>query len=328
MALTRPGIVLTWSSWLLVPMQIAITLALAAWSFRFVEMPVRRGEAWRRIKTWLDRRRPSERLAAVAASAAVALGVIGATMLTPLPRPSSAFASLASATATRTTLKHLLPGGGVAVSRTGRHSGGGSTRAAADPPGTGAIPAAGTGVAVRGVQATIVSDSVAETIDETPQALQVLTRGLKLRLALKVCRRLILTSCTYQGETPPPALQTIASLGRRLGPLLIVDVGYNDDSSGYGSGIDKIMRAARADGAREVIWLTLRDVGNYASTYQATNAAIRQAARRWPQLRIADWDAYSAGKPWFADDVHPNAAGAVVLARFLRSYVTSFSRRG
>ncbi len=323
MALTRPGIDVTWSSWLLVPMQIAITLALAALSFRFVEMPVRRGEAWRRIKAWLDRRRPSERLAAVAASAALAFGVIGATMLTPLAPARSPFASLASATATRTAIKQLSPSGGVGARLAGGSRARGSPKSAADPaPAAGRMHPSPVRTVGGGVQATIISDSVAETIDETPQALQALTQGLRLRLALEVCRRVILTSCTYQGQTPPPALQTIVSLGRRIGPLLIVDVGYNDDSDGYGSGIDKIMRAALAGGAREVIWLTLRDVGNYASTYQATNAAIRQAARRWPQLRIADWNAYSAGKPWFADDVHPNPTGAVALARYLRSYAT------
>ncbi len=313
MALTRPGIDVTWSSSILVPIQIAITLALAALSFRYVEMPVRRGQASGAIKAWLDRRRPSARLVAVAGSVLAVCAVIAAVMVTPVAPPRSPFASLVSAAAARTVPLEGVAGGAAAPARAGRS---GSTGGASPVPGQ--VTASG----ARGVQATIVSDSVAETIDETPQAVQALTQGLRLRLALRVCRRLILESCTYQGDTPPPALQTIKSLGRTLGPLLIVDVGYNDDSTGYGSGIDKIMRAALADGAREVLWLTLRDFGNYASTYQATNAAIRQAAHRWPQLRIADWNAYSAGKPWFADDVHPNPAGAVVLARYLRAYIT------
>jgi hypothetical protein len=105
----------------------------------------------------------------------------------------------------------------------------------------------------------------------------------------------------------------------------VIDVGYNDDRSSYGSGIDQIMRAALAQAAGEVVWVTLRDSGNYASVYQATNAAIPSAARRWPQLRIADWNRYSAGKPWSADDVHPNVTGAVALANFLRSNITSTS---
>jgi peptidoglycan/LPS O-acetylase OafA/YrhL len=470
MALTRPGIDLTWSSWLLVPMQIAITLVLAAISFRYVEMPVRRGDASRAIKAWLERRRPSRRVAFGAATAAFACGLIIWTMLLPVVPVRSPLESLASATAAPTSVGQQLPTGGAAVG-----TGGAGTRsvALAQSPAsiTGGVLAVGSSVmlasksalqhrlhatvdaaagrsgaaivsrlqayrqagelppnvvvqvgdagavsnltmsrlqaalsgvpnvvlvnirepgeswehevnsalarAVRSwpaaiiadwrsasanpallasgaspslkgqaayaavvagaltalaakapVQATIVSDSVAETIDETPQSLQALTRGLRLRLELKICRRVVLPSCTYQGVTPPPALQAIRSLGRTLGPVLVVDVGYNDDSTGYGAAIDQVMRAALAQGAREVIWLTLREFGNYASVYRETNAAIRQAARRWPEMRVADWNAYSTGKPWFADDVHPSPAGAVDLAQFIRSYITTGSAVG
>jgi hypothetical protein len=56
--------------------------------------------------------------------------------------------------------------------------------------------------------------------------------------------------------------------------------------------------------------------------YRATNAEIRAAAARWPQLVLADWNAWSAGKPWFGrDGLHLNAAGASALAAFLRPYV-------
>ncbi len=46
-------------------------------------------------------------------------------------------------------------------------------------------------------------------------------------------------------------------------------------------------------------------------TYAQTNVAIRAATRRWPQLQVADWNAYSSGKPWFnSDGLHMGAAGA------------------
>ena len=465
MALTRPGIDLTWSTWILVPMQIAITLVLATLSYRYVEMPVRRGRAWRSLRGWLARIRPRQRLVAGTAAAVVACGVIAIVALVPVTPARSPLASLASA-ATPTPVVHANGGGpaSVAVVAAGRRGSsshprpivggvlavGSSVMLAAEPvlqhrlhasvdavvgrsnaaiigrlqfyrhaatlppnvvvqigdngPVFGSTIArlraalrgvphvvlvnvrepeaswegevnaalvrsarswpeaivadwrsasanqallwdgvhpdpAGQAVyanvvarsldalvartAVPGLQATIVGDSVSATINEVPQAVETLTQGLDVRLELKVCRRLIVTSCTYQGHTPPPALRAIKSLGRSLGPLLVVDVGYNDDSSGYGTGIDQIMRAAVAEGAREVIWVTLREYGNYAPVYQATNAAIRHAARRWPQLRIADWNRYSAGRGWFADDVHPNDTGAVALAGFLRSYITA-----
>ncbi len=65
--------------------------------------------------------------------------------------------------------------------------------------------------------------------------------------------------CPYQGSTPPNALQTVQSLGRSLGDVLIVYVGYNESSSGYGKGIDQIMRAALSEGAKGVVWVTLRE---------------------------------------------------------------------
>ena len=38
-----------------------------------------------------------------------------------------------------------------------------------------------------------------------------------VRLDLKVCRRLVLQSCPYQGSTPSTALETVQSYGRRSG---------------------------------------------------------------------------------------------------------------
>jgi hypothetical protein len=313
MALTRPGIDLTWSTLVLLPTQIGITLVLATLSYRFVEMPVRRGEAPRAIRSWLARRRPSQRVAVRTATAVLVCAAFALIMLLPVAPARSPLTSLVTAEAAQKSVANPPPSAVVAAARA--------------RPSVDGRPLLSVGLAAHGVQATIVSDSVGETIDEVPQAEEALTHGLRLRLELRICRRLILSSCTYQGQTPPPALDTIRSLGNALGPILIVDVGYNDDSGGYGSGIDQIMRTALAHGVREVIWLTLRDFGNYASTYQATNDAIDQAAHRWPQLRIADWNAYSAGKLWFADDVHPNPTGAVALAPFLRSYLTSGAGR-
>ena len=63
MVLTRPGIDVAVSRWLLVPLQIAVSVALAAASYRWVEQPVRTGSARRALKAWLDRRPPRRRLA-------------------------------------------------------------------------------------------------------------------------------------------------------------------------------------------------------------------------------------------------------------------------
>ena len=66
MALTRPGIDLTWPPTLVASLQIGVTLLLAAASYRWVEMPVRNRTGFAKVRGWLDRRPPRGRLAIVA----------------------------------------------------------------------------------------------------------------------------------------------------------------------------------------------------------------------------------------------------------------------
>ena len=193
---------------------------------------------------------------------------------------------------------------------------------------SGGVAGTGAGIATGTPAAAVIGDSVAATISVVPQAQTVLERGLRLRLYLDVCRRLVQTSCTHDGNSPPPALAVIRSLGRSIPPILVIDVGYNDDADVYAAGIGQVMHAALGEGVRSVVWLTLRERGDYASVYAASNAAIRRAARRWPQLHLADWNRASAGKPWFADDVHPNDQGAVALARFMHAAILAAARGG
>jgi peptidoglycan/LPS O-acetylase OafA/YrhL len=76
MALTRPGLDLDWSRWVLVPLQIGAAVGIAALSYTYVEMPIRSGEGRKRIAAWLGRRPPRRRLAIAGATVlAVALPV-------------------------------------------------------------------------------------------------------------------------------------------------------------------------------------------------------------------------------------------------------------
>jgi hypothetical protein len=187
----------------------------------------------------------------------------------------------------------------------------------------GVSPAAASPTAKKApIPVTFIGDSVSASISYVPTAQKQLKRGLAVRLDVRVCRRLVQPSCSFQGTTPTTALQAVQSYGHSLGRVLIVKVGYNESSQGYGRGIDRVMRAALADGAFGVVWVTLREKGQYASLYRGTNAAIKKAPSRWPQLIVADWNAYSAGKPWFGSDgPHLTAKGATELASFLRPYV-------
>jgi hypothetical protein len=79
------------------------------------------------------------------------------------------------------------------------------------------------------------------------------------------------------------------------------------------------MQALVDAGVSRVVWVTLHvDRENYS----LINGVIENAPTRWPQLRVADWNAFSAGKPWFGyDAVHLNDSGAVGLAKLLRMQV-------
>lgn len=172
------------------------------------------------------------------------------------------------------------------------------------------------------IPATFVGDSISASITYVPAAKKKLGSGLAVKLDVKVCRRLVQPSCSFQGTTPTTALEAVRAYGRSLGRVLIVSVGYNEGSQGYASGIDRVMRAALAEGAAGVVWVTLREKGRYGSLYHATNVVIRKAAKRWPRLLVADWNAYSAGKPWFGNDgLHLSPQGATELASFIRPYV-------
>jgi hypothetical protein len=169
------------------------------------------------------------------------------------------------------------------------------------------------------LKVTFVGDSVPASISYIPAAQAQLKKALAVRLDLRVCRRLVEASCSYQGSTPTTALQAVQGYGRSLGRVLIVNVGYNESARGYRQGIDRIMRAALAQGADGVVWVTLRETRDI---YHSTNVAIKTAAKRWPQLVVADWNAYSSGKPWFGSDgLHLTATGATTLAAYLRPFV-------
>ena len=167
---------------------------------------------------------------------------------------------------------------------------------------------------------TVIGDSITASFDYVPAARPYLGKGLDLRSDAVVCRRLVATSCVFQGATPATALQVIGAEGRALGPVVVINVGYNDWTAVYD--VDRVMRALTAAGVRTAIWVTLRET---TSNYAQVNARIRSAAQRWRKsFVVADWDAYSRGKPWFRDDgLHLRVSGAMGLARLLRPLVVA-----
>lgn len=87
MAMSRPGIDVQWSLWLLVPLQVAITVVLAVLSYRYVEMPIRSGSAQRKIAALFASLRPVSRRIMVGSVASSATAVV--VLLAALPAPAA-----------------------------------------------------------------------------------------------------------------------------------------------------------------------------------------------------------------------------------------------
>jgi hypothetical protein len=181
-------------------------------------------------------------------------------------------------------------------------------------------PASGSAGAVK---LTFIGDSKAAAIEFSTKAKRLLSRGHDVRRDLKVCRRLVAPSCSYNGVTPRTALGAVRHYGTSLGRVLVIDVGYNDSSTTYRRHLNKVMRAALARGVRGVVWVNLKAV---RADYSRINRIIKRAKRRWLRLYLANWNRYSRGHPgWFSpthdDGIHLTGAGAVGLVKLVRRYI-------
>ena len=181
------------------------------------------------------------------------------------------------------------------------------------------VAAAGRAVPAPLPRVTMITDSVGGVLYWADDARHVLGRGLGFVLETKTCRRLVSVGCPAYGERPPSALATIQTLGPSLGPVVVVDVGYNDLADGYADGVDSVMRALIAAGVQHVVWVTLEESRD---PWIAINAQIRAAPARWPQLVVAEWAPVAAKHPeWFDDRVHMNGLGGMGFVQFLRPIV-------
>ncbi|MEZ5297688.1 MAG: hypothetical protein R2697_15855 [Ilumatobacteraceae bacterium] len=134
----------------------------------------------------------------------------------------------------------------------------------------------------------------------------------------KVCRRLVSTSCSYRGVRPAPALNVIRSWSGVTDWAIVVAAGYNDGA--IGSAVDAVVAEARRQGVPHVVWLTYRAAGNNAGIYRSHNSVLWQKASQYPELTIADWASYSAGRSsWVAaDGLHLTGSGARAMADLIR----------
>lgn len=173
---------------------------------------------------------------------------------------------------------------------------------------------------------SVIGDSIVTAVDSTPPARTLLGRNVDLRFLAVTCRRLVQPSCWYNGVRPPNAMDVIRTSGASLGETVVVESGYNEYVQVYAADIDTVMQALVDAGAQTVLWLTLRE---QRPDYATMNSQIREAASRWPELVVVDWNAASRDRPWFnADGLHLNEQGALGMARLLRKFVVEYACAG
>jgi hypothetical protein len=178
-----------------------------------------------------------------------------------------------------------------------------------------AVPAA----ASTPTRVTMITDSVATALLWDPGPFADFSAGLDVQGYAFGCRKLVVAGCPYApGVNPPSVLDVIQELGTALGPIAVIDVGYNDVADAYSTGLDEVMQALLANGVQRVVWVTLEET---QGVWRQIDEQIRAAPARWPELAVADWGPTATNKSWFKDDVHLNHDGGVQLGAFLRPIV-------
>ncbi|HEY6961266.1 MAG TPA: putative Ig domain-containing protein [Gaiellaceae bacterium] len=163
---------------------------------------------------------------------------------------------------------------------------------------------------------TLIGDSVADAIPGDTPAVAILRQGVDLDLEVAPCRRVEGIGCPVDGVRPPSVVELAQSLGTKLGPNVVVSVGYNDFEDQYAGNVSDALAALKAAGVKHVWWLTLRAARH---PYLTMNDDLAAAAAKHPEMTIIDWNVYSRSHPdWFQDDgIHLLSPGAEAMATLI-----------
>jgi hypothetical protein len=178
---------------------------------------------------------------------------------------------------------------------------------------------AATAVAGRKAQlqhVTIFSDSSGAALNWDSRAKRVVERGNRVLLELHPCGRLVQPGCLTT-HPPPSVLATVRKLGPRIGPNVVVFVGYNDDPATYRHGPPVVLKALWKRDVHHVLWFTLHAV---SKQYVDINHSIYAEEQKWrPTMTVLDWNHYSASHhSWYASDgIHLTGVGATAFATYL-----------
>ena len=228
----------------------------------------------------------------------------------------------------------IVVAGVVAACATGCGSDGQARRDESRPPSSAATAAVETPITspptvTTSVQprprALIVGDSTLMAV-ERYGALDDL-RGFDYVYSAESCRTLGVPSC---GDPPVPP-NTVETITAAEGPfdVVVIMAGYDEWWTSFPSSFDRVVDAARVQGARHIIWLSYREgVGYVAPDGASANEAFvrnNQTLRskvtlpQFADVVIADWFTYSADSiDWLTrDGIHLTPKGARAVAEYI-----------
>ena len=166
------------------------------------------------------------------------------------------------------------------------------------------------------IRVTVFGDSAATAMAYDPKAREILGAGVDLKLEVAACRRLGDLSCPYDGVRPPNVIERASELGRDLGPVVVVAVGYNDYENNYADNIEETLRILEKSGVEHVLWATLREE---RQSWARMNEMIAAAAKKHTEVTVLDWNDRARAHPdWMQPDgIHLTPAGAQGMATMI-----------
>jgi peptidoglycan/LPS O-acetylase OafA/YrhL len=294
--LTRPGLDIDLTGWPLLALRLALTMAVAEISYRFVEMPVRDGVLTR----WWARRNEPGGLVPVRARRPAAIGAaFAAVMLVMLVIAQPSKGSLPGVDLADITTDAL----GNVIDKT--------TLPPATVAPTTSIPVATTAPAVAPTTAAPV---VTVPVVPAGSGSTTIAIGDSVLLGALNAVRAALPGITVNAEVGrqfsvlPGVIRSLAN-GGALRPNVVINLGTNGPPSV--SDLTKSLDALA--GSKRVVLVTTSEPRWWQDE---TNDRLKSAAAGRPNVVVADWYAVASGHPdyFVSDGVHLTQAGAAAYA--------------
>jgi peptidoglycan/LPS O-acetylase OafA/YrhL len=311
--LTRPGLDVNLDGWILLIVRVALTLAIADISYRYVELPIRHGALKRwgyNLRLAVARPKGRYRVGALASVGVVLLvGLVGAVATAEPPRPpeylniqSGEVTPLVvySAVTPPTSLATLEPEATSTPAPTSTVAPGVPTEDATLPSPTPTVPPP-TATPKPAPPFTAVGDSI------------LLGAGNRLHALLGPM--IYEADVGMQAKAGVAMLQSFADQGQ-LGPTVIIMLGTN----GYFSSksFDDFMSITGSQ--RRVFFVNVRVPREWQNP---NNQTISQGVKRYPNAYLIDWYSRSAGHPEYftQDGVHLTGPGIEAYTTMIASKV-------